>query len=253
MPISFSCSNCGRQIKVAEEHAGRRGKCPNCQTSLTVPSASAPDDDAYSLAPAEDRPRDAVVTERRCPSCACSLAPDAVICVGCGFDLRTGTIAKPSTLVSSKPQHSAKADEQDGFNGWILLCFGVGGWGIIGVAIAILPSIAWPLLVVTSSLACLAGLWKCFVKAGYPGWFVLIPVWNLIVLMDVVEQSPWWLLMLLIPFIGWLAALYLCICLAKAFGRDASTGIALLVAPWLVLPILAFSRAEYTPVGWQKN
>jgi biopolymer transport protein ExbD len=35
--ISFKCDNCGRRLKIAEAHAGRKGHCPRCGTTLTVP------------------------------------------------------------------------------------------------------------------------------------------------------------------------------------------------------------------------
>ena len=37
--IEFSCSQCGKQLKVQDEAAGKRGKCPQCGTALTVPEA----------------------------------------------------------------------------------------------------------------------------------------------------------------------------------------------------------------------
>lgn len=37
--IEFSCSQCGKRLKVQDEAAGKRGKCPQCGTGLTVPDA----------------------------------------------------------------------------------------------------------------------------------------------------------------------------------------------------------------------
>lgn len=36
--IRFSCENCGKTIRVPATMANRRGKCPGCATSVTVPS-----------------------------------------------------------------------------------------------------------------------------------------------------------------------------------------------------------------------
>ena len=38
--IEFKCSRCGKQLKVKDEAAGKRGKCPQCGTVLQVPDAS---------------------------------------------------------------------------------------------------------------------------------------------------------------------------------------------------------------------
>jgi hypothetical protein len=36
MPITFSC-NCGKTLRVPDEHAGRRAKCPACNAVVGVP------------------------------------------------------------------------------------------------------------------------------------------------------------------------------------------------------------------------
>jgi len=41
--ITVECSNCGKQLKVKDELAGRKGKCPQCQNVLHIPAlAGAP-------------------------------------------------------------------------------------------------------------------------------------------------------------------------------------------------------------------
>src|SRR4051812_14286119 len=37
MAIDSTCQNCGKQLRVADEHAGEQARCPNCQTIYTVP------------------------------------------------------------------------------------------------------------------------------------------------------------------------------------------------------------------------
>jgi len=38
--IQFHCEHCGRQVKTAREHAGKRGKCPHCHQSVYIPTPS---------------------------------------------------------------------------------------------------------------------------------------------------------------------------------------------------------------------
>jgi len=45
----------------------------------------------------------------------------------------------------------------------------------------------------------IAGLWRVFTKAGKPGWAALIPIYNLIVLLQITGKPAWWLLLFLIP------------------------------------------------------
>ena len=38
--LRFCCEHCGRKISIQDEHAGKRGKCPGCDSVITVPQAS---------------------------------------------------------------------------------------------------------------------------------------------------------------------------------------------------------------------
>ena len=40
MSIEFHCDHCGRLIRTANEHAGKRGKCPHCKNSVYIPTPS---------------------------------------------------------------------------------------------------------------------------------------------------------------------------------------------------------------------
>ena len=39
MPIEISCNNCSKRLRVPDNAAGKRVKCPGCQTVLSVPAA----------------------------------------------------------------------------------------------------------------------------------------------------------------------------------------------------------------------
>jgi biopolymer transport protein ExbB/TolQ/DNA-directed RNA polymerase subunit RPC12/RpoP len=43
MYFNFACSNCGKTLKVREELAGRKAKCPYCRSAVTVPEQSVPE------------------------------------------------------------------------------------------------------------------------------------------------------------------------------------------------------------------
>lgn len=40
MPIELTCPGCGKQLRLADEHAGKAGRCPACQATFQIPSAS---------------------------------------------------------------------------------------------------------------------------------------------------------------------------------------------------------------------
>jgi hypothetical protein len=49
MGISFQCDACGKQYKVADELAGKRGKCKNCGAVIQVPRIETPADEPPDL------------------------------------------------------------------------------------------------------------------------------------------------------------------------------------------------------------
>lgn len=40
MPIELKCAGCGQILRVADEHAGKKARCPNCGTITDVPWSS---------------------------------------------------------------------------------------------------------------------------------------------------------------------------------------------------------------------
>src|SRR3954469_23194305 len=72
-----------------------------------------------------------------------------------------------------------------------------------------------------------ASLWKIFEKAGKPGWAGIVPIYNAIVLLEIVGRPLWWFVLLLVPCVGIVVGIILCIDLAKSFGKDVGYGIGL--------------------------
>ena len=101
-------------------------------------------------------------------------------------------------------------------------------------------------------LVCLIGMWKVFAKAGQPGWAVLIPIYNLIVLLRIAGLPWYWVftpLVVIIPVLGALAYLVWIVWvyhrISTRFGQGVGFTIGLtLLAPifWL---ILGFGSAKY--------
>jgi peptidoglycan/LPS O-acetylase OafA/YrhL len=88
-------------------------------------------------------------------------------------------------------------------------------------------------------------LWKIFHKAGKPGWTAIIPVYNIIVLLEIVGRPLWWIVWLLIPLVNIVFLFILCIDLAKSFNKNTGYGISLALLSVIFLPILGYGKAQY--------
>ncbi|MCS6851326.1 MAG: hypothetical protein NZ700_09180 [Gemmataceae bacterium] len=102
--IAVSCPQCQKQFKAPEELQGKRIRCKGCGHVFAIPAAkvAASDEDQgsdpYGLAEVKE-------SIPRCPNCAHLMESlEAVICLNCGFNLRTGTRIKTKRTVEITPR-----------------------------------------------------------------------------------------------------------------------------------------------------
>ena len=91
----------------------------------------------------------------------------------------------------------------------------------------------------------LASMWKIYTKAGKPGWACLIPIYNLVVLLEITKKPLWWIILLLIPFVNFVVLIIVYHSLSLVYGKDVGFTIGLLLLPVIFLPLLAFGDARY--------
>ncbi len=94
-------------------------------------------------------------------------------------------------------------------------------------------------------VAVVAGFWMTFVKAGKPGWAAIIPIYNVIVLLEIAGKPLWWIILYLIPCVNIVVAILVAIDVAKSFGKGAGFGLGLAFLPFIFYPILGFGDAKY--------
>lgn len=89
--------------------------------------------------------------------------------------------------------------------------------------------------------------WRIFVKAGKPGWAALIPIFNTLIQLEIVQRPLWWILLMFIPGVNLVVTVIIIFDLARVFGKDNGFAFGLLfLAPFFV-PILALGNAVYAP------
>jgi len=140
------------------------------------------------------------------------------------------------------------------------------------------------LLYILCALTCMgviiASAWVAFSKARRPGWASIVPVYNVIVFLDIAGKPWWWVLIIFVApfalyFLGFLLFMILlsfmvamifyglglvasvgglvlsimaAITFAKNYGFGIGFAIGLVLLPMVFLPYLAFGDAEYQPV-----
>jgi Family of unknown function (DUF5684) len=105
-----------------------------------------------------------------------------------------------------------------------------GGFGLFGIV--------WLALVVLA----VVGFWKLFEKAGKPGWAAIIPIYNIVVMFEIVGKPLWQLLLFLVPFANIWVAITLYVGLCKSFGRPGIGSYLLAIFfGFIYFPYLGFS------------
>lgn len=94
----------------------------------------------------------------------------------------------------------------------------------------------------------IAALWKIFTKAGQAGWASIIPVYNMVVMLQIVKKPTWWVILAFIPLVNIIIGLIVVYELAKVFGKELGFTLGLIILPFIFYPVLGFGRATYMPL-----
>jgi hypothetical protein len=93
-------------------------------------------------------------------------------------------------------------------------------------------------------------MWKIFTKAGKPGWAILIPIYNIIVMLQIVGKPWWFLLLMLLPIVNIVIGVWVTNLLSLSFGKDSGYTIGLILLSPVFIPLLGLGKAEYQgPAG----
>jgi hypothetical protein len=118
-------------------------------------------------------------------------------------------------------------------------------FNVMGIAIIIYLAIIVLVIV---------GMWKTNIKANKPGWACIIPIYNIIVLLEIVGKPWWWLLLMLIPVVNIVLAIWMVNLLSKSFGHGVGFTLGLIFLGFIFIPILGLGESKYIgPAGKPKE
>ena len=91
----------------------------------------------------------------------------------------------------------------------------------------------------------IVSMWTIFAKAGKPGWAVLIPIYNIIVFLEIIEKPWWWLFLWMIPLVNYVFIIWSWNLLVKKFGKSEGFTVGIILLAPVFIPILAFGGSTY--------
>jgi hypothetical protein len=102
--------------------------------------------------------------------------------------------------------------------------------GIIALVIAVFFVVCW---------------WKIFTKAGQPGWAILIPFYNIYVMLKIAGKPGWWLVLFFVPLVNFVIMILMIVGIAQSFGKGTGFILGLIFLTIIFIPILAFGESKY--------
>jgi len=90
--------------------------------------------------------------------------------------------------------------------------------------------VEWFIFFLVLNVIHFAGTWKLYIKAGRKAWEAIIPIYNAIVLMKIINRPAWWVILLFIPVINLLMFPIVWIETARSFGKNSTIDSVLAVA-----------------------
>jgi hypothetical protein len=91
----------------------------------------------------------------------------------------------------------------------------------------------------------IAAQWRVFAKAGQPGWAAIIPIYNVYVMTKIAGKPGIWTLLMFIPLVNIIFAIWLINMISKSFGHDEGFTVGLVLLGIVFWPILGFGKSKY--------
>jgi len=88
----------------------------------------------------------------------------------------------------------------------------------------------------------LVSMWKIYEKLGTDGWKAIIPIYNTIVLLELLKWDIWKIVLFFIPVVNIVFSFLLMRDLAKKFGKGDGYAVGLFLLSIVFIPMLAFKE-----------
>ena len=109
------------------------------------------------------------------------------------------------------------------------------------------PGVGVYIFAILFSVLMIAAMWKVFTKAGKPAWAAIVPIYNIIVLLQIAGKPVWWIILFFIPIVSLIIAILTYVALAERFGKGGGFAVGLVLLGPIFFPILGFGSAQYRP------
>lgn len=90
-----------------------------------------------------------------------------------------------------------------------------------------MTTMEWLLFILILQCIHFGGTWKLYQKAGFKAWEAAVPIYNAVILMQIIRRPKWWVLLLFIPIINLMMIPVVWVETLRSFGRNSAKDTAL--------------------------
>ena len=93
------------------------------------------------------------------------------------------------------------------------------------------------------------GTWKLYIKAGRKAWEAAVPVYNAVVLMQIINRPKWWVILLFIPIVNLIMFPVVWVETLRSFGKNSTldTILGVVTLGFYVYYVNYFENVTYIP------
>jgi len=111
--------------------------------------------------------------------------------------------------------------------------------------VSMIFAIIFMIIALIISVVAVSGKKKIFVKAGHPGWKSLIPIYDVVLWLEMIGRPWWYVIALFFPGVNAILWIILAFGTARSFGRDILFALGVTFLPFIFIPVLGFGKAKY--------
>ena len=110
-----------------------------------------------------------------------------------------------------------------------------------------MTGIEWLLFIGLVQLVHFLGTWKLYKIAGYQPWQALVPIYNAVILMKIINRPSWWVLLLFVPIINLIMIPVIWVESIRSFGKNKTedTLLVLLTLGFYLYYVNYFLKVEH--------
>lgn len=113
----------------------------------------------------------------------------------------------------------------------------------------LIPMLIFIGIVIIITIINFIALAKVFKKANRSGIAAIIPIYNILIMLEIVNMPSWYIILFFVPVVNFILPLVLFYKIAKSFRKTNTFALLTMLFPFLFIPIIAFSDSEYIGIN----